>query len=329
MRRRDFIKRGLQFAAGAWLSLVAKSSPTWAQIANAALPSLPPAVAAGQIPTRKLGKTGFSATLFGLGGEGILRTYGRFREAVPVIEEAIERGVNYFDTAPAYANSQDYYGQVFKNAPSKRDGIFLASKTHERSYEGSMKLLTDSLRRLHTDHLDLWQLHDLRTESDIDQIFSKDGAIRAVEEAKKKNLIRFVGFTGHHDPAILSAVSDRYEFDTVLVALNAADKHSLSFMQDFLPKAVDRGLGIIGMKVYSHGRILGQGLLTQEEAFRYAVSLPVSHVIIGCDNIEQVRGNAAAASAFQPLSGEEMLQLEKRTAAQDAALTYYKKPRTF
>ena len=277
------------------------------------------------MPVRPFGQTGFSGTLFGLGGEGILRTYGRFKEAIPVVERAIELGVNYLDTAPAYANSQDYIGAVFKKDPEKRERVFLAVKTHERSYDGSMRLLEDSLKRLHTNRIDLWQLHDLRTDEDLDEIFSARGAIKAMEKAKTDGLIRHKGFTGHHDPLILKEAAQRYDFDAVLVALNAADRHDRSFIEEFLPVAQAQKLAIIGMKVYSHGRMMAESRVTAQEAMHYVLSLPVSHVIIGCDDVSQVESNAALAKSFQPFSAEKMAELEGRTAVTHRPLTYYKK----
>ena len=152
------------------------------------------------IPTRVLGKTGIKVTSFGLGGEGALRTYGRMKEAVAVIHKALDLGVTYFDTAPAYSQSQDYYGEAIQG---RRKNIFLASKTHDRTKDGSLHLLDDSLKRLRTDHLDLWQFHDLRTIDDLNEIFSKDGTLKAALKAKEQGLIRFIGITGHHDPQIL------------------------------------------------------------------------------------------------------------------------------
>src|SRR5207253_4661121 len=132
---------------------------------------------ANNIPRRPLGRTGHDATIFSLGGEGILRTHGHAAEAIQVIERALDQGVNYFDTAPAYASSRDYYGAALGE---RRKDIFLASKTHDRTPDGSLRLLDDSLQRLRTDYLDLWQLHDLRTLQDLKQIFSRGGALEAL-----------------------------------------------------------------------------------------------------------------------------------------------------
>src|SRR6266576_1884291 len=133
------------------------------------------------LPTRALGRTGVQVTLFGLGGEGILRTHGQSAAAARVIHRALDQGVNYCDTAPAYASSMDYYGAALGE---RRRDVFLASKTHERTRDGSLRLLDDTLRRLRTDYLDLWQLHDLRTRQQLDTIFGKGGALEALTEAR-------------------------------------------------------------------------------------------------------------------------------------------------
>src|SRR5438128_9859079 len=140
------------------------------------------------IPRRALGKTGQQVTIFGLGGEGVLRTHGRTKDAVRVIQRALDQGVTYCDTAPAYAGSMDYYGAALGE---RRQHIFLANKTHDRTRDGSLRLLDDSLRRLHTDHLDLWQLHDLRTREDLNRIFGKGGALEALLEARAEGRVRY------------------------------------------------------------------------------------------------------------------------------------------
>lgn len=275
------------------------------------------------LPSRLLGQTGQEVSLFGLGGEGVLRTHGRVAEAVQVIHRALDQGVTYFDTAPAYASSLDYYGAALGE---RRNEIFLASKTHDRSRDGSLRLLDDSLRRLKTDHLDLWQLHDLRTRDDLARIFGKGGALEALQQARSEGRVRYLGLTGHHDPAILLEAMSRFAFDTVLVALNAADVHRLSFIQTVLAEAAKRGMGVIGMKSCAQGALLGTGKLTMAEAFGYVLSLPgVSNVIIGCQTPREVDDNARIAREFQPFTPERMRTLEDRTRAQAATFAYFKK----
>lgn len=274
------------------------------------------------LPSRPLGQTGQQVTLFGLGGEGVLRTRGRSAEAIRVIHRALDQGVNYCDTAPAYAGSMDYYGAALGE---RRGQIFLASKTSDRTRDGSLRVLDDSLRRLHTDHLDLWQLHDLRTQDDLDRIFAKGGALEALVQARSEGRVRFLGLTGHHDPAILLEGMRRFPFDTVLVALNAADVHRLSFIHTVLADAARRGMGVIAMKVCAQGRLLGRGKLTMEEAMGYVLSLPgVSLAIVGCKTPEEVDANALIARQFSPINQTRLRELEGRTREEAETFAYFK-----
>ncbi len=274
------------------------------------------------IPTRPLGRTGRDVTLFGLGGEGVLRTHGREADAIRVIQRALDQGVTYCDTAPAYASSMDYYGAALGE---RRKQILLASKTHDRTRDGSLRLLDDSLRRLRTDYLDLWQLHDLRTHDDLARIFGRGGAAEALLQARAEGRVRHIGLTGHHDPAILLEAMRRADFDTVLVALTAADVHRLSFIQTVLPEAQRRGMGVIGMKVTAQGRLLGA--LSMHEAMGYVLSLAgVSTVVVGCSAPEHVDDNACIARAFTPFSTHEMRELEARTRSRADLYGYFKKP---
>src|SRR5262249_7857685 len=281
-----------------------------------------PEAAVPAIPTRPLGRTGRDVTLFGLGGEGALRTHGREADAVRVIQRALDQGVTYCDTAPAYASSMDYYGAALGE---RRRQVFLASKTHERTRDGSLRLLDDSLRRLRTDYLDLWQLHDLRTHDDLARIFGRGGALEALLVARDQGRVRHIGLTGHHDPAILLEAMRRADLDTGLVALNAADVHRLSFIQTVLPEAQRRGMGVIGMKITAQGRLLPA--LSMHEAMGYVLSLAgVSTVVIGCSAPEHVDDNACIARAFAPFSPHEMRDLEARTRSRADLFGYFKKP---
>jgi aryl-alcohol dehydrogenase-like predicted oxidoreductase len=274
------------------------------------------------LPRRLLGNTGVEVTLFGLGGEGVLRTHGRTAEAVRVIHRALDQGVNYCDTAPAYADSVSYYGAALGE---RRGEIFLAAKTHDRTRDGSLRLLDDMLARLRTDHLDLWQLHDLRTMDQLAAIFGKGGALEALLQARQEGRVRFLGITGHHDPAILLEAMRRFDFDTVLVALNAADIHSLSFIRTVLPEARKRGMGVIGMKVCAQTRLLGT--LSMDEAMGYVLSLPgVSNVIVGCGKPAEVDENADVVRRFTPMTEEQMRRIEERTQSRAAEFAYFKKP---
>jgi predicted aldo/keto reductase-like oxidoreductase len=275
------------------------------------------------LPRRTLGKTGVPITLFGLGGEGVLRTHGETKAAVRVIQRALDQGVNYCDTAPAYASSIDYYGAALGE---RRRDIFLASKTASRTKSGSLKILDDTLKRLKTDHLDLWQLHDLREPEELDEIFGKGGAIEALIQARSEKRVRFLGLTGHHDPLILLDAMKRFAFDTVLVALNAADIHRASFMTSVLPEAVRQNMGVIAMKTCAQGALLGPDALSMDEAVGYALSLKgVSHAIIGCKTEAEVEDNARIVREFKPFDDRRMRELEARTKAEHESFAYYKK----
>jgi aryl-alcohol dehydrogenase-like predicted oxidoreductase len=245
-------------------------------------------------------------------------------EATAVIERALDLGVNYCDTAPAYASSMDYYGAALGD---RRSQVFLASKTADRTRDGSLRILDDSLKRLRTAHLDLWQLHDLRTIGEIEAVFSARGAIHALTEAREQGRVRFLGITGHHDPAVLLEAMRRFEFDTALVALNAADVHRLSFARTVLPEAVRRGVAVIGMKVFAAGNLVAPGgLCSPAEAMHYVLSLPgVCTTIIGCKTPGEVEANARAAAQFSALNENAMTALELRVQSRHAEFTSYKR----
>jgi aryl-alcohol dehydrogenase-like predicted oxidoreductase len=272
-----------------------------------------------------LGKTGASVEAVSLGGEGILRTRGRSREAVPMILEALRLGVRYCDTAPAYDQSQDYYGEAFRAAGAgARDRVLLASKTHERTKERALRLLDDSLRRLGTDRLDVWQMHDLRSRRELDEIFGRGGAIEAADAARRDGRVRFIGLTGHHDPAILVDAMGRFDFDTVLCAINPADPARLPFLTTVVAEARRRGIGVIAMKVLGAGAILAEKAATAEELVRYASSFADTSVI-GCSSPAEVRENLALGRAVTPMSEPEQRALERRLAPRAHRYDYFKR----
>ena len=242
--------------------------------------------------------------------------------AARVITRALDQGVTYCDTAPAYAGSIDYYGATLGE---RRQQIFLASKTHDRSRDGSLRLLDDTLQRLRTDHLDLWQLHDLRTLDDLNRIFSKGGALEAMLQAKSDGRVEHLGLTGHHDPAILLEAMRRFAFDTVLVALNAADVHRLPFISTVLAEAERQQMGVIAMKVCAQRRLLSR--VPMRDALGYVWSLPgVSLAIVGCETPEEVDENAESARAFEPFPAEKMRALEAQTQGEARLFGYFKRP---
>jgi aryl-alcohol dehydrogenase-like predicted oxidoreductase len=272
---------------------------------------------------RTLGRTGAAVEAVSLGGEGILRTHGRAREAVPVVLAALEAGVRYCDTAPAYDRSQDYYGEAFRARPGARDGVFLASKTHERSRDAALRLLDDSLRRLGTDRLDLWQMHDLRTKADLRAIFGPGGAIEAAEIAKKQGKVRFVGLTGHHDPHILLEAMELYPFDSVLLPINPADPARMPFATTVIPAARRKSMGVVGMKVLSAGQLVADRAATAEECIRYAMA-HADTLIIGCSSPAEVRANLEVGRTATPMTPDEQRALERRVSRAAERYAYYK-----
>jgi aryl-alcohol dehydrogenase-like predicted oxidoreductase len=273
---------------------------------------------------RTLGKTGARVLAVSLGGEGILRTTGRAKEAVPVILEALRLGVRYCDTAPAYQQSQDYYGAAFREAGAgARAEVFLASKVHARTRDAALRLLDDSLTRLATDRIDLWQLHDLRDEEDLAAIFGRNGALEAAQEAKAEGRVRFIGLTGHHDPAILLEAMRRFPFDSVLCALNPADPRRLPFATSVVADARARGMGVVGMKVLAAGRCVIDRAATPAELIRYAAS-QTDTVIVGCSSVEEVRANLAVARGFEPMVPAARVELERLIAPRAARYDYFK-----
>lgn len=273
---------------------------------------------------RPLGRTGADVLAVSLGGEGILRTTGRAREAVPVILEALRLGVRYCDTAPAYQQSQDYYGAAFREAGAQaRANVFLASKAHLRDRDGALRLLDDSLRRLHTPYLDLWQMHDLRDAEDLDGIFAKGGALDAAEQARADGRVRFVGLTGHHDPDILLEAMRRHRFDNVLCAFNPADGRRLPF-RSVIAEARRQGMGVVGMKVMAAGQLLVDRAASPAELIRYAAS-EADTVVIGCSSIAEVQTNLAVARGFVPMTTEERRGLEQRLAPRAARYDTFKR----
>jgi hypothetical protein len=278
------------------------------------------------MPTRNLGKTGYKVGIFSLGGQASLEKPNNEAIAVPIIEKALDLGVNYIDTSSIYGGperwSEQYVGKVMKH---RRYDAFLATKTKERTRDASMRMIEKSLNLLQTDHVDLWQLHDIGTMTDINEIFAKGGAMEALLEARDQKIVRYLGITGHYRPDALIEAINRHPFDTILMAVNAVDPHHYSFSDQLLPLAVEKQMGIIGMKVPARGRIRSSwtpppieqqkhswegmvlaptaGTLDMRQAMYYSLSLPVSTVIIGCDTIAQLEQNVqfgARVHAPQP-----------------------------
>lgn len=309
LTRRDFVKIG---ATGTAALFLGASDGSGARVAS-------------PMPERPLGATGHRVRLFSLGGQATLEKSGTRDQSIAIINRAIDLGVNYIDTAAAYGRgiSQGYIGEVMA---TRRDEVFLATKTHDRTRDGSLRLLEDSLRSLRTDRLDLWQLHNVRTDEQLETIFGRGGAIEALRSARDEGVVRFLGITGHFDPAPLTRAIARFDFDTILMALNPADPHHLPFTRELLPLANRKGMGVIGMKIPARGRVFREGGITSmRQSMSYVLTLPVSTVIVGCDTVAQLEENVAIAADFRPLRAAEMAELERLTADYASEAAFFKR----
>lgn len=274
------------------------------------------------LPKRPLGKTGVEVTILGLGGEGILRTFGQEKEAVALIQRAIDLGITYFESARAYSGSESYYGEALKE---RRRDIFLASKSHERTGDGVLKHLETTLRTMKTDYLDLWMIHDVRSAKDLDAIFGSGGAGKAFQSAKSNKLVRFIGISGHRNPTILSRALDLFPFDTVLMPVNPAEPHYWSFLSEVLPKARDKGMGILGMKTLSRGVCIKIfGAESAENFLRFAMTQPISAAVVGCETIAELEMNVRFARSFQPMPQPDQDILLSKVKSYARELMYYK-----
>ena len=276
------------------------------------------------IPKRELGRTGLSVTLFSLGGEGALEKPNCPDEAENIINRAIDLGVNYLDTAPTYGSGQSEknIGRVMK---SRRSEVYLATKTLDRTYDGTMKLLENSLGNLQTDYLDLYQVHNVRTNEDLDKAFGKDGAVKALEKLRDEGVIRFLGLTGHSNSGILLRGIREYPFDTLLMTLNAGDIHYDPFQEKLLKEAVKMEMGIIAMKVTATGRIFRKdGLTSMKQALGYVLSFPVSNAIISISEVDEVDENTRVAANFEPLGSVELKEFEELVKPNKEEANYFK-----
>lgn len=260
------------------------------------------------IPRRAFGKTGVELTIVGLAG-------GRFPlitpdEAVALTRRAVELGINYFDTAHVYwdGRSEEVYGRVL---PEVRDRVFLTTKSGDRTRRGAEEQLNLSLKRLRTDYVDLWQVHGIEDRADVAKVFAPGGAIEAFEAAKKAGKCRFIGFTGHRDPEAHLEMLKQYDrWDSILMPLNVADPLYLSFEKQVLPVAVERGIGIQGMKNFANAKLLQS--FSVKECLSYVLSLPIHCTAVGCTSPGQLEDDVRIARSLQPLGAEQMAALRAR-----------------
>ncbi len=282
------------------------------------------------IPRRQLGKTGQLVSIIGIGGWDIGNVRDS-REAIAIMHQAIDEGVNFFDNCWDYHNgrSEELMGEAL-SSEGRRSKVFLMTKVCARDYKGAQTQLEQSLRRLRTDYIDLWQFHGIKWGDDPELIFDPDnGALKAALEAKKSGKIRFIGFTGHKDPKHhLAMLKKPFEWDTVQMPINVLDEHYASFRYNVLPECVKRNIGVIGMKALAaqNGIIVRKLGISAELARRYALSLPISVLVCGIQSRENLKQDIEIARNFKPLTKTELRMLAEKTgeAAKDGKLEAYK-----
>lgn len=261
------------------------------------------------LPTRPLGKTGVRVSILGLGGHTI-GTVKDEQEAIRIIHAAIDGGIRFIDNAWEYhdGRSETLVGKAL--AGGKREQVFLMTKNCARDGTGTRKCLEDSLRRLQTDHLDLWMFHEINYDNDPDWVVEKGGLAEAVK-AQKAGKVRFLGFTGHKSPHIHLKMLDKHAWDAVLMPVNVCDVFYRSFIGQVLPVANQRSIGVLGIKSLGggKGRFVAEKVCTAEEARRFALSQPITTLIAGIDSMDVLEQDLAIARSFKPYSEAEQRQL--------------------
>jgi predicted aldo/keto reductase-like oxidoreductase len=277
------------------------------------------------IPEKPFGGSGRSVTMVGLGGEGVLRTFGREQESRAVIEEALSQGISYFDSARAYSDSENYYGMVWHDRPKTRMQIFQTSKSAMRSKKDALADLDQTLKNLKIDHLDLWQIHDVRTQDDLRAISARGGALEAFVQAKAQGKARLIGVTGHHDPDILTRAVTDWPVDSVLLPVNPVEGVLGGFLDQTLQAAQTRGVAVVGMKALGASFYLSpQTGLDAVALLRFALSQPVTLVVVGCSTPQEVKTLADIARRFQPMSHEEQRHIVGLYRPHAKRLAYYR-----
>jgi aryl-alcohol dehydrogenase-like predicted oxidoreductase len=285
------------------------------------------------VPQRTLGRTGVKVSMLCLGGWHI-GSVKDDNEAVRIMHAAIDGGMTFFDNAWDYHNghSEEVMGKALQG---RRDKVFLMTKNCERDYEGSKRNLEDSLRRMRTDHLDLWQFHEMVYDNDPDWVFDK-GGLKAALEAKKAGKVRFIGFTGHKDPQIhLKMLGKPHDWDSAQMPINVLDHHYRSFQRDVVPVCLRKNVGVIGMKGLAggatQGRLVEKFGLKAVDCYRYCLSLPVATQVVGITSMAQLREDLELARAFKPMAAAEMeaFRARVREEATDGRHELFKSSKTY
>jgi aryl-alcohol dehydrogenase-like predicted oxidoreductase len=270
-------------------------------------------LAEAPMPMATLGKSGLRVSRLTLGGYHA--AVNGIDSAVEIIHRAMDLGVNFFDSANLYHNgrSDEAYGKALDGG--RRQKVLLMSKAHLRTRDAAMRQLEETLTRMKTDYLDLWQCHQVSTPDEVDQILAPNGALEAFVKAKEQGKVRHIGFTGHHDPAVHLRLLDAYNgWETVQHPVNLIDPHYLSFIENVLPKVRARKLGRIAMKSNAIGGITKNKIATIQECLRFAWSQDIDTLVSGVETVEQLEQNVLACKTFKKMSASEMKELLARTA---------------
>ncbi|HKJ85430.1 MAG TPA: aldo/keto reductase [Spirochaetia bacterium] len=279
------------------------------------------------VPKRPLGSTGEMVSIIGVGGGHVGSGSLSDKEAVHLVQYAIDHGITFMDNAWEYAEgrAESRMGQAIAD---RRDKVFLMTKVCARDRDGARRQLEDSLRRLRTDLIDLWQFHEVNYGNDPEWIFDPGGAIHAAREALETGKVRFVGFTGHKEPAYHLAMLDQdYPWAALQMPVNVMDASYRSFVNGVLPEAKQRGIGVIGMKsLGGSGQLVTEAGVAVEDCIGYALSQPIATLVCGMQSIAEVDQNVAIASDFQPMTESELAALVERTrpVATDGRFEYFK-----
>jgi predicted aldo/keto reductase-like oxidoreductase len=265
------------------------------------------------VPVRALGKTGLEVSILGLGGGHLSRKHLTEPDSIRLVQLAVDEGITFMDNAWDYwdGESERRMGKALKG---RRNDVVLMTKVCGRDRETAEQHLHDSLERLQTDVIDVWQFHEINYDNDPEWVFRAEGAIEAAVDAQKAGKVRFIGFTGHKSPHILKAMLDMdFPWDTCQIPTNVVDYHFRSFTREVLPVAVEREMGIIGMKsLGGDAQIIKGAGLTAEECRTYALSLPISTLVCGIESEENIRQDVAIARGFVQASAEQLDDLRER-----------------
>lgn len=254
--------------------------------------------------TRPLGKTGESFSILSFGAQRIVDEEGcNLEQALEILNTALDRGIRYFDTAWAYSRgqSEERVGLVAKH---RRQEMWIATKTVDVTRDGARRQLEESLSRLQTDHVDEWRLHNVYSFDRLDQMTGKGGALEAAIQAREEGLVHNISISGHSDPQIQIEALRRFAFDTTLVAVSVLDHFIYSFAEEFLPVAAQKGVGVVGMKIFGYRELAK----VAERALRYSLALPLTTVIAGCSTMAELEADLAVAESFEPMTGPERLE---------------------